>query len=212
MPPKTTSPPLHHIELTLSPEAARHIAADHAFGHRLLMSLLPDGAFGTSSPRAEAGLLWGFTSPTTLRVVSRIPLTGARDMRATDLPVPPEVENGQSLLLTGSVEASIMKATWVPEEIWNLPDRPNTHGKRVPVHEEGLRTWLTDKLARSGFEVTDVLTVTTRRVRVKKRTINTANFTVKAVVTNATQAQHAIDNGCGRSKNYGCGLLRTTPI
>ncbi len=133
-------------------------------------------------------------------------------MRATDLPVPPEVENGQSLLLTGSVEASIMKATWVPEEIWNLPDRPNTHGKRVPVHEEGLRTWLTDKLARSGFEVTDVLTVTTRRVRVKKRTINTANFTVKAVVTNATQAQHAIDNGCGRSKNYGCGLLRTTPI
>lgn len=212
MPPKTTSPPLHHLELTLSPEAARHIAADQAFGHRLLMSLLPDGAFGINSPRAEAGLLWALTSPTTLRVLSRIPLTAARNITVTELPAPPDVENGQPLLLAGNVEASIMKATWVPEEIWNLPDRPNTHGKRVPVPEENLRTWLTDKLARAGFEVTDVITLATRRVRVKKRTLPTADFTVKAVVTDADQAQHAIDNGCGRSKNYGCGLLRATPI
>jgi CRISPR system Cascade subunit CasE len=212
MPPKTTSPPLHHLELTLSPEAARHVAADHAFGHRLLMSLLPDRAFGTSSPRAEAGLLWALTSPTTLRVVSRIPLTAARDITVTELPAPPEIETGQSLLLAGSVEASIMKATWVPEEIWNLPGRPNTHGKRVPVPEENLRTWLMDKLARAGFEVTDILTVTTRHVPIKKRTIKIADFTVKALVTDAAQAQHAINNGCGRSKNFGCGLLHATPI
>lgn len=212
MPPKTKSPPPHHLELALSPETAQRIAADHSFGHRLLMSMLPDSIFDTDSPRAEAGLLWGFTSPTTFHVVSRLPLTSARDVNVTELPAPPGVKDGQLILLTGTIEASQMKATWVPEEIWNLPGRPNTHGKRVPVPTDRLRPWLTDKLARAGFELTDMLTLSTRQIPVKKRKIHCADFTVKTTVTDATLAQDALDTGCGRSKNFGCGLLRATPI
>ncbi|WP_312979840.1 type I-E CRISPR-associated protein Cas6/Cse3/CasE [Corynebacterium sp.] len=212
MPPKTKSPPPHHLELALSPETARRITADHSFGHRLLMSMLPDSIFDTDSPRAEAGLLWGFTSPTTFHVVSRLPLTSARDVNVTMLPTPPDVKDGQLILLTGTIEASQMKATWVPEEIWNLPGRPNTHGKRVPVPTDRLRPWLTDKLARAGFGLTDVLTLSTHQIPVKKRKIHSADFTVKTTVTDATLAQDALDTGCGRSKNFGCGLLRATPI
>lgn len=209
---ETASPLLRHASIALSPSTARSIAADHAFGHRLLMSMLPSNVFNSESPRAEAGLLWGFTSPTTLHVVSRLPLSSARDTEMTDIPTPSSAEAGQALLVTGIIEASQMKATWIPEEIWNLPQRPNAHGKRVPVAAEDLRSWLAGKLARSGFELTEVLSLADRRIPVKKRNITAADFTVKATVADPTLAQHALDHGCGRSKNFGLGLLRATPM
>lgn len=197
--------------LTLDTDTATRISHDRASGHRLLMSMLPDGVFETDSPRAEADLLWDLSSPTTITVSTTIPLAPARGVAITDEPSS-ELTTGCSCILTGIVEATRMKASFVPAEIWNMPDRPNIHGKRIPVPREELRDWLTEKFAASGFTVTGVQSLEPQRIPVKNRTVPAARFTVTATVADIDAATNAVTHGFGRSKNYGCGLLNVTVL
>ncbi|WP_297006645.1 hypothetical protein, partial [uncultured Corynebacterium sp.] len=181
------SPPKshHRLSLDIDKNTAARITRDRANGHRLLMSMLPDGIFTTDSPRAEADLLWDFSSPTTLTVSTRIPLARTGGITITKVPSI-TLNDDTDCVLTSTVEATRMKAAFVPAEIWSLPDRPNIHGKRIPVPAEELGDWLTDKLAANGFSVKRIQSLEPQRLPVKNRTIPAARFTVAVTVTDVT--------------------------
>lgn len=123
-----------------------------------------------------------------------------------------EPQDGQRYLLRTTVETTYTPATWVPEEIWNLPNRPAIHGKRVPVPSEMLEQWLVQKLERSGFSTSGLDAVRTYRMPIRKRTIPVADITAEVTVAEAELALKAYLEGFGRSKNFGCGLLRLSPL
>lgn len=197
--------------LKLPPRTAEKIAKDHGAGHRLLMALLPDQVLDNQSPRQSAHLLWTMVKPTEMLVSSRIPLKHTADISISDAGNT-EPQDGQRYLLRTTVETTYTPATWVPEEIWNLPDRPAIHGKRVPVPNEKLEQWLVEKLERSGFSTSSLDAVRTYRMPIRKRTIPVADITAEVTVAEAELALKAYLEGFGRSKNFGCGLLHLSPL
>lgn len=201
----TTPPPRYRLEI---PEvASKKIEQDHGAGHRLLMALLPDGALDGASPRQAAGLLWAKTKPTELLVSSRFELSPTKDITIHPADSNPP-EGGRSYLLHTTLETTYTPAAWVPEEIWNMPNRPPIHGKRVPVPQNSIEQWIIDKLERSGFEATNLESVSPRRMRVRKHTIPVAEITAEVTVTDEKSALSAYNDGFGRAKNFGCGLLQ----
>lgn len=197
--------------LKLPPRTAEKIAKDHGAGHRLLMALLPDRVLDNQSPRQSAHLLWTMVKPTEMLVSSCIPLKQTADISITDAGST-EPQDDQRYLLRTTVETTYTPATWVPEEIWNLPNRPAIHGKRVPVPDEMLEQWLVEKLERSGFSVSNLDAVRAYRMPIRKRSIPVADITAEIKVTESKLALKSYREGFGRSKNFGCGLLRLSPL
>ena len=197
--------------LTLPSRAAERIAKDHGAGHRLLMALLPDGVLDHQSPRQSAHLLWTMAKPTEMLVSSRIPLRQTADISVADAEHA-EPQAGKRYLLQTTVETTYTPATWVPEEIWNLSNRPAIHGKRVPVPNEKLEQWVVEKLERAGFAVASIDAARSYRMPVRKRTVPVADIAAEVTVVDPELALKAYREGFGRSKNFGCGLLRLSPL
>ncbi|MCQ4608670.1 type I-E CRISPR-associated protein Cas6/Cse3/CasE [Corynebacterium pseudogenitalium] len=197
--------------LTLPSRAAERITKDHGAGHRLLMALLPDGVLDHQSPRQSAHLLWTMAKPTEMLVSSCIPLKQTPDISVADAEHT-EPQAGKRYLLQTTVETTYTPATWVPEEIWNLPNRPAIHGKRVPVPNEKLEQWLVQKLERAGFSVTNLNAVRSYRMPIRKRTVPVADITAEVTVADSELALKVYREGLGRSKNFGCGLLQLSPL
>ncbi|APT89439.1 hypothetical protein CFRA_09480 [Corynebacterium frankenforstense DSM 45800] len=114
---------------------------------------------------------------------------------------------GQELALTVLLETTFTKAAWVPEEIWNLPDRPAIRNKRIPVPDDRLEVWIREKLERNGLAAKNVSVLATSREKVKKHTIPTAAVAATVTVVDPEKANAALVGGLGRSKNFGCGML-----
>lgn len=194
-------------ELSLDRTTARKGREDRGYVHRLLMSMLPDGVFDSSRPRADARLLWAWTGPATLIVASDIPLAQARGVEMKPAAAVEPLTAGQELALTVLLETTFTKAAWVPEEIWNLPDRPAIRNKRIPVPDDRLDAWIREKLERNGLAAKNVSVLATSREKVKKHTIPTAAVAATVTVVDPKKANEALVGGLGRSKNFGCGML-----
>ena len=197
--------------LTLPSRIAEKIATDHGAGHHLLMALLPDGVLDHQSPRQSAHLLWTMAKPTEMLVSSCIPLKQTADISVAAAEHT-EPQAGKRYLLQTTVETTYTPATWVPEEIWNLPNRPAIHGKRVPVPNEKLEQWLVEKLERAGFSVASLDAARTYQMPIRKRTVPVADIAAEVTVADPDLALKAYREGFGRSKNFGCGLLRLFPL
>lgn len=210
-PMKNETPTCARYVLTLPSRAAERIAKDHGAGHRLLMALLPDGVLDHQSPRQSAHLLWTMVKPTEMLVSSCIPLRQTADISVRDAERT-EPQAGKRYLLQTTVETTYTPATWVPEEIWNLPNRPSIHGKRVPVPNEKLEQWLVEKLERTGFSVASLDAARSYRLPIRKRTVPVADIAAEITVADPELALKAYREGFGRSKNFGCGLLRLSPL
>lgn len=186
---------------------AEKVSSDRGAGHRLLMALLPDGVLNDSSPRQSARLLWAMTKPTELLVSTDLELSPTTEISITPTNLnPPEL--GKTYLLRTTIEASYTPATWVPEEIWNQKDRPNIHGKRVPVPQEKFEQWLDDKLNRAGFSKSKIESFSLYRMPVRKHTFPVADITAVVSVHDNESALKAYADGLGRGKNFSCGLLQ----
>ena len=198
--------------VTVPRNLMRRIEQDRAVGHRLLMALLVPTALDKSSPREAAKLLWAIVSPDELLVSSGVRLESTTDVAVEEVPFSPVFEQEKDFRVEGMVEVSHTPTSRVPDEIWNLPNRPAIRNKRVPVPDEQVQDWLTKKMERSGLTIKSWKGVATKKFKARNLNLSGAQFSAVVNVIDADKANSALFQGFGRSKNFGCGLLQLEKI
>lgn len=204
----TQGPKPTTYRVALSGPLARKVATDRAAGHRLLMSMLPNGILNCAAPRAHAQLLWRVNGEDELLISSIIKPESHTDANVEITENRPELTTGTLVTANLQLETTYTPAAWVPEEIWNIKEHPPIRNKRIPVPTKSLKPWITEKLSRNGFTVTDLKTVIRSRIRVNARTVPVAEIQFQAIVYDTTAANKAMFMGLGRSKSYGCGMIQ----
>jgi len=125
----------------------------------------------------------------------------------------------------GSIESKEIPALFLEQEYYgfevqmNPVRRDNKTGKIIPVTEkEKLLTWFTEKAPSFGFSVipgslsvgnTDVLQFEKEKKHV---VLGKAVFTGRLHVTDQQLFVHSFENGLGKGKAFGFGLLQVVPL
>ena len=170
--------------------------------HRTVMALFPDRlAAGPSLARTAGGVLYRVDTPANrpprLLVQHRCPLK-------PDLSGPPLQQAGLGPLL-----AALRPGTAVNFRIVLNAVRSQTGtGRRVAITDESdLIGWGTERLARAGLGGVQLADRPKTELSRAKRALWTAQYDGVAVVADPDRLREAVDNGVGRAKAYGCGLL-----
>ena len=178
------TPMLHEAPMTAG---MLHTLSDRALLHRYAMALLPVHGLG-ANPRAKAGFQYRVDLPGDVLgsdQAVRFSWRGAGSGRV-------EVEAGQELQVMVRVAAS----SRVDGRMVAWPDAVAWEKARALLERHGLG--LQEDLVRDPLVVGPVVMGVAGAQR---------DLLARVVVANETLAQAAFDNGIGRAKNYGLGML-----
>lgn len=186
------------------PRVARAIRriGDSEQMHQTVMALFPDG-LGTDkeAARSAGGVLYRVDSPAhrppRLLVQHRCPLKA-------DLVGPPLQQAGLGPLLTALRPGMAVHF----RTVLNAVRSQTATGKRLAVTDEAdLVGWGLERLTGAGLGDVQLAGRPKTELSRAKSALWTAQYDGSANVTDAERLREAVQNGLGRSKAYGCGLL-----
>lgn len=178
--------------------------------HKTVMRVVGDGI--GESARQHAGVLWRLDSRTRQQ---RLYVQTEREPDLTRLP------DGWT---TQTRTTSLARALSLIEDGTTIrfccranPTRRNPRTrKRVAVPEAERDSWFIEAAGRRGLDVTDLTVSRSERVRGRKdgNTVVHAvsDFEGVAVVTDCQQATRTLQEGFGRGRAHGCGLMLFVPV
>lgn len=170
--------------------------------HRTVMSLFPDGlATDKEAARSAGGVLYRVESPNhrppRLLVQHRCPLRA-------DLAGPPLQQAGlgpQLAVLRPGIAVHF-------RTVLNAVRSQTATGKRLAVTDEAdLVGWGLERLTGAGLGDVQLADRPKTELSRAKSALWTAQYDGVATVTDVERLREAVQNGVGRAKAYGCGLL-----
>jgi CRISPR system Cascade subunit CasE len=195
--------PLNHPNLSKIPTWSNRKAV-----HQAVMSFFPDNLAGDpKARRATAGVLHRHDTPA--NGPARLLIQHTTAMRADILDAPGLQHANLESLLTNIHAGDHVRF----RVVLNAVRSQTKTKKRIPVtEEEDLVAWGLQRLATAGLEQI-VLSdqPTTALSTTGGAALWSAQYDGQALVTNQVATEHAVRNGIGRAKAYGCGLLSLAP-
>jgi len=199
----TTAPTLTVIPLD-HPTVARAVRrlGDSEQMHRTVMALFADGlADDREAARAAAGILYRVDNPANrsprLLVQHRCPLKAG-------LAGPPLQQADLGPLLTALRPGMAVHF----RAVLNAVRSQTATGKRLAVTDEvDLVGWGLDRFTGAGLGDVQLADRPKTELGHAKRALCTAHYDGIGTITDAERLREAVQNGLGRARAYGCGLL-----
>lgn len=196
---------------------------DRRDGHKYLMSCLEDPRLSENSPRRDAGLLWDIDQKNEQIIIQRsssTPFNPTGGKLALSVALSTDLKNLEEqkfVALQGKIArqySPLIKVDPEVEEFFRsrglpVPKRPRS--RLQPVPPEKLHMWVTEKLERLGLNVHEMNAEIIPDIRLsktrKRESVPAASFTAR-ISGSPENVQGLLENGLGRAKNYGLGLIQ----
>jgi len=94
----------------------------------------------------------------------------------------------------------------------NLKSAGRTQQHRVPVRGAALDGWVRSRLEQCGLSNLDDVSCDVQVAHFKETPLHTVLVDASAVVADVGLLRAAVEDGLGRAKAYGCGLLSVVPV
>lgn len=214
------SPKAHKITAYLSPILAESISKNRRKGHIHVLSAFPKQL--GENPRQKAGVLWHLSQNRLTVQYSMAPdHPGILGDIAAEMPIHIP-DSGDRIRVSVALSCQKTPMSDVPEELRPaLKSTPKPTGGRayrsrlVIVPEAERVEWAKRKLESAGLDlVADRISVSKLHsisLDGKRNTIPYVDITATARVADAGPLQSKINDGMGKGKNYGLGMLRISP-
>lgn len=199
------------------------IARARRDGHRYLMSSLRDPSLCPEEPRKDAQLLWNVDLEQELLIVRRRsdvpfePAGGKLVHQSSENSIPEDTDLYKPLTIRGNIArqySPLIKRDPEVEDFFHsqgmpVPKRPRS--RLQPVRTEDLNSWIKAKLERLGLQVHGILALPIADIRLSdvRKTESLPVATFQAQISGSPEViTELIENGFGRAKNYGVGLIQ----